>query len=84
MSVSMNQPITSFDESTLRGLLDTLNHLAELAVLRPTITLDQLTSSLSTGQRAIVDQIINLKPQDYGVNTPYAGDLEPVPTDLVR
>lgn len=84
MSARMNQPIASFDESTLRELLATLNHLEERAVLRPTITLDQLRSSLSTDQQAIVDQIINLKPQDYGVNTPYAGDLEPVPNDLVK
>jgi LAS superfamily LD-carboxypeptidase LdcB len=27
---------------------------------------------------------LNLKPHDYGVSTPYAGDLEPVPSDLVR
>jgi D-alanyl-D-alanine carboxypeptidase len=53
-------------------------------VLNPTITLDRLRTSLSTGQLAIVDQVINLKPQDYGVKTPYAGNLEPVPTDLVR
>jgi LAS superfamily LD-carboxypeptidase LdcB len=84
MSVSMSQPITSFDESTLRGLLDSLNHLEEQAILRPTITLDQLRSLLDTDQRAIVDQIINLKPPDYGVNTPYVGDLEPVPADLVK
>ncbi len=27
---------------------------------------------------------MNLKPQDYGVRTPYAGDLESVPLDLVK
>jgi hypothetical protein len=84
MSISMNQPVTSFDESTVRELLETLNHLEEQAILIPTITLDKLRSSLDTDQRAIVDQIINLKPQDYGVSTPYSGDLEPVPADLVK
>ena len=48
------------------------------------VTLDRLRALLSAGQRAIVDQIVNLKPQDYGVDTPYAGDLELVPPDLVK
>jgi len=39
---------------------------------------------LNADQWVIVDQIINLKPRDYGVNTPYDGDLEPVPADLVQ
>ena len=84
MSISMNQPVVSFDESTVRELLETLNHLEEQAILIPTITLGKLRSSLDMDQRAIVDQIINLKPQDYGVSTPYSGDLEPVPADLVK
>lgn len=84
MSAGMNQPVTAFDESTLSEFLETLNHLADQGVLIPTITLDELKASLSADQRAIVDQIINLKPEDYGVKTPYAGDLEPVPTDLVK
>ena len=30
------------------------------------------------------DPIMDLDPRDYRVHTPYAGDLEPVRTDLVR
>jgi hypothetical protein len=29
------------------------------------------------------DEALLLRPSDYGVDTPYAGDLEPVPADLV-
>jgi LAS superfamily LD-carboxypeptidase LdcB len=75
--------IASFDESALRTFPVTLESLAEQGVLIPTVTLDRLRPLLSAGQQAIFDQIINLKPQDYGVKTPYAGDLEPVPADLV-
>lgn len=80
----MSGPIESFDESVLRTFPETFEALEAQGVLIPTVTLAGLKSLLSTGQQAIVDQIINLKPQDYGVNTPYAGDLEPVPADLVK
>jgi LAS superfamily LD-carboxypeptidase LdcB len=79
----VNDPIASFDESVLRTFPETLESLAEQGVLIPTVTLDRLTPLLNTGQQAIFGQIMNLKPSDYGVNTPYAGDLEPVPADLV-
>jgi LAS superfamily LD-carboxypeptidase LdcB len=75
--------VTSFDEPTLRSLSATFDQLAEQGVLTPVITLDRLRTSLSASQRAVVDQVIGLRPQDYGVSTPYAGDLEPVPADLV-
>jgi hypothetical protein len=39
---------------------------------------------VTTGQQSIVDQLVNLVPLDYGVKTPYAGELEPVPADLVK
>ena len=80
----MSDPVASFDESILRTFPVTFKSLEDQGVLIPTVTLDRLRDLLSAGQQAIVDQIINLKPQDYGVKTPYAGDLEPVPTDLVR
>lgn len=81
---NMNDPIESFDESILKTFPVTFESLEEQGVLTPTVTLARLRALLSTGQRAIVEQIMNLKPQDYGVNTPYAGDLEPVPADLVK
>jgi LAS superfamily LD-carboxypeptidase LdcB len=39
---------------------------------------------LTAGQQSIVGQLVNLEPLDYGVKTPYAGELEPVPADLVK
>jgi len=74
----------SFDESTLKTFPATFESLEEQGVLTPTVTLARLETALSAAQRAIVDQIINLDPRDYGIRTPYAGDLEPVPADLVK
>jgi LAS superfamily LD-carboxypeptidase LdcB len=48
------------------------------------MTLGHLRAALSADQRAVVDQVMSLRPRDYGVHTPYAGRLEPVPRDLVR
>lgn len=80
----MSDPVTSFDESTLKSFPATLKLLEEQGVLTPTVTLDQLGPFLTTAQRAVADQIMDLDPRDYGVHTPYAGDLEPVPADLVK
>lgn len=80
----MSEPITSFDESALATFPATFELLEAQGVLTPTVTLDQLRTLLSADQRAVVDQVIDLDPRDYGVQTPYAGDLEPVPADLVR
>jgi LAS superfamily LD-carboxypeptidase LdcB len=77
-------PVRSFDESVLKTFLATLNRLEADRILTPVITLGHLQAILDVGQRALVDQIIGLNPEDYGVATPYAGDLEPVPADLVR
>lgn len=79
----MSDPITAFDESTLATFSATFELLEEQGILTPTVTLDRLRTLLSAAQRAVVDQIIDLDPRDYGVSTPYAGDLEPVPADLV-
>jgi LAS superfamily LD-carboxypeptidase LdcB len=80
----VSDPIASFDEAALRTFPATFESLEEQGILTPTVTLGQLGASLSAGQQVIVDQVINLKPQDYGVNTPYAGDLEPVPANLAK
>lgn len=80
----MAVPVRSFDEELLRGLLARLDQLEAAGVLTPVITLDRLREFLSDGQRVLVEQVINLRPGDYGVTAPYAGDLEPVPPDLVR
>jgi LAS superfamily LD-carboxypeptidase LdcB len=80
----VSDPIASFDESTLKTFPATFESLASQGILTPIVTLDELRASLSAEQLAIFDQIMNLRPRDYGVNTPYAGDLEPVPADLVK
>lgn len=80
----MDKPIHSFDPSVLQTFAATFASLKERGVLSPAVTLDNLKTGLTTEQQTIVDQIINLKPIDYGVKTPYAGDLEPVPGDLVK
>jgi len=74
----------SLDEELLHELLGRLDQLEADGVLTPVITLDRLREFLSGGQCVLVEQVIGLRPGDYGVSTPYAGDLEPVPPDLVR
>jgi hypothetical protein len=81
---SVNDPTKSFDESALKNFPATFESLEQQGILTPTVTLDLLRAKLSADQQVIVDQIINLKPRDFGVDTPYAGDLEPVPADLVK
>lgn len=80
----MSNSIAAFDESVLATFPAVFDSLEEQGILTPIVALDRLMSFLSTGQQTIVNQVINLKPQDYGVKTPYAGDLEPVPVDLVK
>jgi LAS superfamily LD-carboxypeptidase LdcB len=80
----MSSPVTSFDAATLATFPATFERLEAGRVLTPTVTLDRLRASLSAAQRVIVDRVVELEPGDYGVGTPYAGDLEPVPADLVR
>jgi hypothetical protein len=76
-------PVRSFDEALLRGFLARLDQLEADRVLTPVITLDRLRELLDDRQRVLVEQVIGLRPGDYGVDTPYAGNLEPVPSDLV-
>jgi LAS superfamily LD-carboxypeptidase LdcB len=79
----VTEPLASFDAATLSTFPATFESLEEQGILTPTVTLGRLRDSLTAAQRAIADQIIDLEPRDYGVSTPYAGDLEPVPADLV-
>lgn len=79
----MAVPARSFDEALLRGFLARLDQLEAERVLTPVITLDRLREFLDDGQRVLVKQVIGLRPSDYEVDTPYAGDLEPVPSDLL-
>jgi len=62
----------------------TFASLKEQGILTPIVTFDALQAGLTAKQQAVVDQIVNLKPIDFGVKTPYAGPLEPVPNDLVK
>jgi LAS superfamily LD-carboxypeptidase LdcB len=80
----MSQAGTSLQDSAIRALAETFSLLKERGILTPTTTLDALNAVLTTGQQSIVDQLVNLVPLDYGVKTPYAGELEPVPADLVE
>lgn len=79
----MSDRIASFDDALLNTFPAALEALEERGVLTPIMTLEALLDFLDTGQREIVRQVIDLNPSDYGVRTPYAGDLEPVPSDLV-
>lgn len=79
----MGGPVAAFDEATLKTFPATFESLAGQGLLTPVITLERLRALLSAHQWALADQVIGLKPRDYGVGTPYAGDLEPVPADLV-
>lgn len=76
--------ITSFDAATLATFAPTFDALEASGLLTATVTLDRFRAALSADQRAVVDRIIDLDPRDYGVRTPFAGELEPVPADLVR
>jgi LAS superfamily LD-carboxypeptidase LdcB len=80
----MNSPVQSFDPLVLETFATTFVTLKEQGVLTPTVTLESLKNGLTGEQQSIVDQIIDLKPIDYDVKTPFAGELEPVPDDLVK
>lgn len=80
----MSTPIASFDDEVLKTFPSAFDLLKKQGVLTPTITLDTLKVHLSVEQQAIVEQILKLDPKGYDVHTPYAGDLEPVPDDLVK
>ncbi len=80
----MSQGDTALMDPAIRALAETFSLLQERGILTPTTTLDALNAQLTAGQQAIVDQLVNLEPLDYGVKTPYAGELEPVPADLVK
>lgn len=71
-----------FDKDALRSLQVTLASLKEQGTLTPLMTLEALKKSVNAVQRQIIEQVIKLNPRDYNVDLPYAGDLEPVPTDL--
>lgn len=47
------------------------------------MTIEDFNALLNPEQQGIVRQILALEPSDYGINTPFAGDLEPVPDDLI-
>ena len=79
----MDAVLETFDSDILNSFPATFNSFKEQGLLIPTLTIDRLKELLNTSQSGIVEQILSLNPKDYGVNTPYAGDLEPVPADLV-
>jgi hypothetical protein len=80
----MSQAGSYLQASAIRALAETFTLLKERGVLTPTTTLDALNAHLTGGQRSLAGQLLNLEPLDYGVKTPYAGELEPVPADLVK
>lgn len=75
---------TTFDDATLQSFSAVFDHLKEQKLFTPELTLETLKGALNAEQLYIVEQILNLNPKDYEVGTPYAGDLEPVPSDLVK
>jgi hypothetical protein len=74
-------PVSSFDEALLRGFLARLDQLEADRVLTPVITLDRLRESIDDGQRVLVEQVIGLRPGDYGVDTPYFKNVDGSPSD---
>jgi LAS superfamily LD-carboxypeptidase LdcB len=77
-------PVASFDEAVLRSFPPTFESLENQGLLTPIATVEALRGALSAGQVVVFDRVMDLDPRDYGVDTPYAGHLEPVPTDLVE
>ncbi len=76
--------MSPFSAATLRTFPATFESLDEQGLLTPLMTVGELRAALTADQRTVVDQVMELRPGDYGVATPYAGQVEPVPTDLVR
>jgi LAS superfamily LD-carboxypeptidase LdcB len=72
-----------FDADALKTFPAAFEQLKAQKLLSPKMTFAELHSALDQRQKDIVAQILKLDPKDYGVNTPYAGDLEDVPADLV-
>ncbi len=73
---------THFAVELLHSFASVFDRLREQGLLTPYLTLEQLTAPLNAGQKELVRQILELKPEDYGVHTPFIG-LEPVPAGLV-
>jgi hypothetical protein len=73
----------TFDPTVLGSFPATFDSLKERNLLTPALTIERLKELLNAEQRDIVNQILNLDPKDYGVSSPYVGDLEAVLTDLV-
>lgn len=72
-----------FGPTVLKSFPAIFSELKKRDLFTPTLTIEQLKEFLDADQGSIVDQIISLNPEDYGVKTPYAGDLEAVPLDLI-
>jgi len=72
-----------FDSTVMKSFPAIFGELKKRGLFTPTLTIEHLKEFLDAGQGSIVDQIISLDPENYGVKTPYAGDLEAVPLDLI-
>jgi LAS superfamily LD-carboxypeptidase LdcB len=72
-----------FDADVLKTFPAAFETLKAHKLLSPKMTFAELQSAMDGRQKDIVARILKLDPKDYGVNTPYAGDLEDVPADLV-
>lgn len=79
----MSESTRAFDPATLATFPATFDRLEAAGILTPTVAVERFLVALDPGQREVVDRIMNLSPRDYGVGTPFAGELEPVPADLV-
>jgi LAS superfamily LD-carboxypeptidase LdcB len=81
--IAVEPPILSFDARVLETFSDVSERLRENNLFTPKLTLEVYRTFLNQAQLAVVEQILRLNPMDYGVKTPYAGELESVPVDLV-
>lgn len=70
------------DGIAVQGVLAAVERLKQSGMFSPVMTMDTLTGALPDDQKQLVEQVLELDPQDYGVATPYVG-LETAPDDLV-
>lgn len=75
-------PPKTLDLDTLKSFAIRFENLKADGLLTHALTFEQLNDALDEKQQEVVQQILALRPSDYGVGTPFVG-LEPVPADLV-
>lgn len=73
---------TPWDAALVASWLRTIKTLRARRALPSYIRFDELRAQLSQEQNCMVDELLEIDPDDYGLNTPFSG-IEEVPDDLV-